>query len=133
MVLKWWLCLLLGGMLNLPATAQQKTAPRVNLKVEKTSLIRAIEALRSQTRYNFLFNSKDLQPYTDISVHLQSVTLQQALDSLLIGRKTGLGYTIDGETVVIPTPNPAAGKYANGRNSGRNPARRPVCLKRIFT
>lgn len=47
MVLKWWLCLLLGGMLNLPATAQQKTAPRVNLKVEKTSLIRAIEALRS--------------------------------------------------------------------------------------
>ena len=63
MVLKWWLCLLLGGMLNLPATAQQKTAPRVNLKVEKTSLIRAIEALRSQTRYNFLFNSKDLQPY----------------------------------------------------------------------
>ena len=71
MVLKWWLCLLLGGMLNLPATAQQKTAPRVNLKVEKTSLIRAIEALRSQTRYNFLFNSKDLQPYTDISVHLQ--------------------------------------------------------------
>ena len=52
MVLKWWLCLLLGGMLNLPATAQQKTAPRVNLKVEKTSLIRAIEALRSQTRYN---------------------------------------------------------------------------------
>lgn len=67
MALKWWLCLLLGGMLNLPATAQQKTAPRVNLKVEKTSLIRAIEALRSQTRYNFLFNSKDLQPYTDIS------------------------------------------------------------------
>ena len=101
MVLKWWLCLLLGGMLNLPATAQQKTAPRVNLKVEKTSLIRAIEALRSQTRYNFLFNSKDLQPYTDISVHLQSVTLQQALDSLLIGRKTGLEYTIEGETVVI--------------------------------
>ena len=87
--------------MNLPATAQQKTAPRVNLKVEKTSLIRAIEALRSQTRYNFLFNSKDLQPYTDISVHLQSVTLQQALDSLLTGRKTGLEYTIEGETVVI--------------------------------
>lgn len=64
-------------------------------------MIRAIEALRSQTRYNFLFNSKDLQPYTDISVHLQSVTLQQALDSLLTGRKTGLEYTIEGETVVI--------------------------------
>ena len=97
MALKWWLCLLLGGMLNLPATAQQKTAPRVNLKVEKTSLIRAIEALRSQTRYNFLFNSKDLQPYTDISVHLQSVTLQQALDSLLTG---------------------GTGVYHRGRNSG---------------
>ena len=101
MALKWWLCLLLGGMLNLPATAQQNTAPRVNLKVEKTSLIHVIEALRSQTRYNFLFNSKDLQPYTDISVHLQSVTLQQALDSLLTGRKTRLEYTIEGETVVI--------------------------------
>ena len=42
-----------------------------------------------------------MQPYTDISVHLQSVTLQQALDSLLTGRKTGLEYTIEGETVVI--------------------------------
>ena len=92
--LKWGLGLLLGGLLSFPALAQKESTPRVALNVEKASLIRVIEELRSQTRYNFLFNSRELEPYTGITLRLKSVTLQQALDSLLLGRHTGLGYTI---------------------------------------
>lgn len=99
--LKWCSGLLLGGLLSFPALAQKESIPRVDLNVEKASLISIIEELRSQTRYNFLFNSGELQPYTGISVRLKSVTLKQALDSVLLGRKTGLGYVIEKETVVI--------------------------------
>ncbi len=99
---KWSVCLLLlcfTGSINLQA--QTDNAVKVNLDVQNTSLIKIIENLRVQTRYNFLFNSSELSGYTGITVKLQSVTLKQALDSLLIGRKTGLMYSIEGKTVII--------------------------------
>lgn len=88
-----------SGIMSLQA--QTNTAVKVNLDVQNASLIKIIENLRVQTRYNFLFNSDELNGYTGITVKLQSVTLKQALDSLLIGRKTGLIYTIEEKTVII--------------------------------
>lgn len=87
------------GTMNLQA--QTDATVKVNLDVQNTSLIKIIESLRVQTRYNFLFNSDELSGYTGITVKMQSVTLKQALDSLLIGRKTGLEYSIEEKTVVI--------------------------------
>ena len=37
------------------------------------------------------------------------------------------------DTVVIPILNPAVGRCVDGRSSGRNPTRRSVCPKKIFT
>ena len=99
---KWGIYLLLvyfSGTINLQA--QTDSAVKVNLDVQNTSLIKIIENLRVQTRYNFLFNSDELSGYTGITIKLQSVTLKQALDSLLIGRKTGLEYSMEGKTVII--------------------------------
>lgn len=87
------------GTMNLQA--QTDVTVKVNLDVQNTSLIKIIESLRVQTRYNFLFNSDELSGYTGITVKMQSVTLKQTLDSLLIGRKTGLEYSIEEKTVVI--------------------------------
>lgn len=98
---KGYLGILVGCLLSLPVSAQQNDSPRVNLDVKNTSLIEIIEELRTQTRYNFLFNSDELRPFTGISIRLQVVSLKQALDSLLIGRKTGLTYTLEDKTVVI--------------------------------
>ena len=98
---KGYLGILVGCLLSLPVCAQQNDSPRVNLDVKNTSLIEIIEELRTQTRYNFLFNSDELRPFTGISIRLQAVSLKQALDSLLIGRKTGLTYTLEDKTVVI--------------------------------
>lgn len=100
-VIKRYLGILVGCLLSLSVSAQQSGSPRVNLDVKNTSLIKIIEDLRTQTRYNFLFNSDELRSFTGISIRLQSVSLKQALDTLLTGRKTGLTYTLEDKTVVI--------------------------------
>ncbi|PXZ44591.1 MULTISPECIES: SusC/RagA family TonB-linked outer membrane protein [Sanguibacteroides] len=93
----WFVCF--SGIMHLQA--QTDTTARVSLNVQNTSLIKIIESLRVQSRYNFLFNSSELSGYTGITMNMQSVTLKQALDSLLIGNETGLEYKIEGKTVII--------------------------------
>ena len=100
-IIKWCLGVFVGCLLTVPSSAQNNQSPRVNLDVKNASLIEIIEELRVQTRYNFLFNSDELRSFSGISVRLNSVSLKQALDSLLIGRKTGLTYTLEDKTVVI--------------------------------
>lgn len=100
-IIKWCLGVFVGCLLTVPSSAQNNQSPRVNLDVKNASLIEIIEELRIQTRYNFLFNSDELRSFSGISVRLNSVSLKQALDSLLIGRKTGLTYTLEDKTVVI--------------------------------
>ena len=99
--MKGYFGILVGCLLSLPLCAQQNNLPRVNLDVKNTSLIKIIEELRTQTSYNFLFNSDELRSFTGISIRLQSASLEQSLDSLLIGRKTGLTYKLEDKTVVI--------------------------------
>lgn len=98
---KWSVYLLFVCFLGITDIQAQTGAVKVNLDVQNTSLVKIIESLRVQTRYNFLFNSDELSGYTGITVKMQSVTLKQALDSLLIGRKTGLEYSIEEKTVII--------------------------------
>lgn len=99
--MKGYFGILVGCLLSLPLCAQQNNLPRVNLDVKNTSLIKIIEELRTQTSYNFLFNSDELRSFTGISIRLQAASLEQSLDSLLIGRKTGLTYKLEDKTVVI--------------------------------
>ncbi|OKZ44472.1 MAG: hypothetical protein BHV68_02145 [Bacteroidales bacterium 43_8] len=87
------------GSINIQA--QTDGVIKVSLEVQNVSLIKIIENLRVQTHYNFLFNSSELSGYAGITIKLQSVPLKQALDSLLIGNKTGLTYSMEGKTVII--------------------------------
>lgn len=101
-IFKWSVCLLSVCFFEITTLqAQTDGTPKVNIDVQNTSLIKIIENLRVQTRYNFLFNSDELSRYTGITVKFQNITLKQVLDSLLTGRKTGLEYTIEEKTVVI--------------------------------
>ncbi len=96
-LLKWGLCLLICCSSVYVSRAQ--TDPRVNLDLKNVTLIKVIEELRVQTKYNFLFNSEELRDFNSVTLKLKNVPLRQALDSLLSPR--GLGYTIEKETVVI--------------------------------
>lgn len=93
-------CLFLGTM-TLPLQAQDQNMPRVSLDVKNETLIRVIENLREQTRYNFMFNSGELRDITGITLRLENILLCQALDSLLDKVNRGLIYTIEGKTVII--------------------------------
>ena len=93
-------CLFLGTI-ALPLQAQENDMPSVSLDVKNETLIRVIETLREQTRYNFMFNSKELRGITGITLRLKKVSLRVALDKLLREGNRGLTYTIEGKTVVI--------------------------------
>lgn len=96
----YFFCLFLGTM-ALPLQAQDQNMPRVSLDVKNETLIRVIENLREQTRYNFMFNSEELRGITGITLRLEKVSLRVALDKLLKEGNRGLTYTIEGKTVVI--------------------------------
>lgn len=66
---KWSVYLLFVCFLGITdIQAQTDGAVKVNLDVQNTSLVKIIESLRVQTRYNFLFNSDELSGYTGITV-----------------------------------------------------------------
>ena len=96
-ILKWGLCLLI--CCSSVYVSQAQTEPRVNLELVNVSLVKAIEELRVQTKYNFLFNSDELRNFNSVTIQLKNVQLRQALDSLLSPR--GLEYVIEKETVII--------------------------------
>ena len=93
-------CLFLGTMM-LPLQAQDQNMPRVSLDVNNGRLIQVIEILRGMTRYNFMFNSDELRDVSGITLHLENVSLSEALDKLLKEDGRGFTYTIQGRTVVI--------------------------------
>lgn len=91
------------GLLSLPSWAQQEEEPHVSIDVRGESFIGVIESLRTQTHYNFMFNSEELQGIGGITLRVMNVALHVALDSLLniIDVPFPLSYIIDGKTVVI--------------------------------
>ncbi len=101
-LLRYGLCLLIGCSSFYVSKAQ--TEHRVNLNLTNASLVKAIEELRVQTRYNFLFNSDELRSLNTVTLKLKNVPLRQALDTLLSPR--GLNYTLEKETVVIKKKAP---------------------------
>ncbi|MDE5611368.1 MAG: SusC/RagA family TonB-linked outer membrane protein [Odoribacter sp.] len=94
---RWALCLSLCCFSVYVSMAQ--SAPTVTLNCQGETLVKAIEELRKQTHYNFLFNSDELRGFNAVSVNLANVSLTQALDRLLSDK--GLTYSIDQNNVVI--------------------------------
>ena len=74
-LLKWGLCLLICCSSVYVSRAQ--TDPRVNLDLKNVTLIKVIEELRVQTKYNFLFNSEELRDFNSVTLKLKNVPLRQ--------------------------------------------------------
>lgn len=94
---RWVLCLLLCISSMYASMAQSSLT--VNLNCKDESLVKIIEELQKQTKFNFLFNSNELRNINSISVNLKNVSLPKALEMLLADK--GLTYTIDKGTVII--------------------------------
>lgn len=91
--------LILAGCLQVSA----KTYSQITLKEKNASLLKVFNEIKTQSGYDFLYNSELLEKTGMVTVDLKDATLQQALDACLEGKS--LNYTIEEKTVVVyPDP-----------------------------
>ena len=74
-------------------------AQRVTIMEKNAPLEHIIKSLRKQTGYDFLLDRDIFKQYQSVSVDLKNVSLPQALQSIVKGRK--LSFSIEGRSVVI--------------------------------
>ncbi len=111
---RWAVCLLVCCSSVYVSAAQ--VAPLVSVECRNETLVKVIEDLRKQTKYNFLFNSDELVHAGAVTVDLTEVPLRQALDAILEDK--GLTYSIENGTVVIrksQTPQTPKSKEIKGK------------------
>lgn len=78
---------------------------RVTLKENETPLKQVLQNVRSQTGYDFLYDTKLIENAKKVSLNLNNVSLDQALNSLFESR--GLTYTIKDKFIVIKEKEPS--------------------------
>lgn len=81
--------------LNLSAYAQD-----VSLKVNNVTVKEAIELLKKNTGYSFVFSSSDLNTKQHISVSAEKSSIEDVVNQILKGQKD-LNYEIQGKKIVI--------------------------------
>lgn len=93
-VITFFFCLLFSQTL-LFAQASQK----ISIKKEKITLKEALTEVQKQAKTSIAYNESQLGADKVISLILNNVTLNQALDKILAG--TGFSYKIDGDYIII--------------------------------
>lgn len=97
------LFLLLIGWGNSTAVAQ-----RISLNYKQARLSQVLNDIKNQSGYDFFYQESLLKPDQRISITVQNVTLQMAMDQLLKGQN--LRYSIDKRTIVITAANTRGGQ-----------------------
>ena len=84
---KWFLIMKLICVFTLllmfKVSANGFSQKKVNLNVEKASMLEIIQELRQQTGYKFFFNHNELKKVKDVSVKFVDEELEQVLDAVL--------------------------------------------------
>ena len=95
------LYLLLGVFLFAPgqAIAQTSSSTRITLKMTHAKLITALEEIKKQSGFSFIYNEKLVTEVTDVTVDLKEVSLDSALNAVLKG--TGLTYRIQEKIILL--------------------------------
>ena len=104
------LYLLLGVFLFAPgqAIAQTSSPTRITLKMTHAKLITALEEIKKQSGFSFIYNEKLVTEVTDVTVDLKEVSLDSALNAVLKG--TGLTYRIQ-EKIILLEKGPVVQKF----------------------
>lgn len=110
LIMKLTLILLTATFLQVSAATY---AQKVTLKVKQATLKEVFEEIRTQTSYDFLYNSDDIKLARPVTVDLSNVTISQAMDALM--GKQPLTYSIEDKTILIQK------KSTNQNNSNAPP------------
>lgn len=79
----------------------QSTQPKVTFDVKKANFSQIVEILRVQTNYQFIFNSDDVKGLTNITCEFRNADFENVLKKILTETNSGIGYEIEGTTVII--------------------------------
>ncbi|WP_140939322.1 TonB-dependent receptor [Sphingobacterium lumbrici] len=86
--------LLMSSQVNANVFAQ-----RININAKSLTLKEIVSKISKQSGYHFLYLEKDLKPNDRVTLRLENVSLQQALDKVL--SDNGLHYTIRSNRIII--------------------------------
>ncbi|WP_337650057.1 TonB-dependent receptor [Phocaeicola plebeius] len=81
--------------LNLSAFSQN-----ITLKTDNVTVKEAIELLKKNTGYSFVFSSSDLNTKQRVSISANNATIQEVINQILGGQKD-LDYEIQGKKIVV--------------------------------
>ncbi|GAB1472825.1 hypothetical protein MASR2M69_02660 [Bacteroidota bacterium] len=79
----------------------QNNQPKVNIEIKEATFAQIVEILRTQTNYQFIFNSDDIKDLKNITVSFKNADLAYVLESVLKTSAIKLSYELEGTTVII--------------------------------
>lgn len=97
--------------LNLSAYSQD-----ISLKINNVTVKEAIELLKKNTGYSFVFSSSDLNTRQRVSVSAENATIQEVVNQILKGQK-GIDYEIQGKKIVVRKTAPVSSSTSQNKKS----------------
>lgn len=88
--------------LNLSAYSQD-----ISLKINNVTVKEAMERVKKDTGYSFVFSSKDVNTNQRVSVSVSDATIEDVIKQILKGQQ-GLDYEIQGKKIVLRKAQPAS-------------------------
>ena len=88
------------GIVHASATT---LAQKVSLHGQNAPLLTVFDQISDQTGYNFLFTGSDLKKAKPITIHVQNMELEQALQRIFANQP--ISYTVKNKSVVVKAKN----------------------------
>lgn len=88
--------------LNLSAYSQD-----ISLKINNVTVKEAMERVKKDTGYSFVFSSKDVNTNQRVTVSVNDATIEEVIKQILKGQK-GLDYEIQGKKIVLRKVQPVS-------------------------
>ena len=100
--------------LNLSAYSQD-----ISLKINNATVKEAMERIKKDTGYSFVFSSKDVNTSQRVSVSVSDATIEEVIKQILKGQQ-GLDYVIQGKKIVLKRAeaNPSSTSQGKKQISG---------------
>lgn len=76
-----------------------QSAEKVSLTIKNARISKALDALKKQVPFHFVYNHEELNSYPNVNVNVKDQPLNQVLKELLQG--TGLGFTYEKNIIII--------------------------------
>src|SRR3989339_999798 len=79
----------------------QESQPKVNIEVKDASFAQVVEILRTQTNYQFIFNSDDVKDLKNLTMSFVNRDLSEVMNEILKTSATEISYELEGKTIII--------------------------------